>query len=61
MARAGLFDQVDFVYTWHPDSINQVDNSHNNAIMGANFHFKGLTSHAGSAPYLAEAPWTPQS
>lgn len=55
MARAGLFDQVDFVYTWHPDSINQVDNSHNNAIMGANFHFKGLTSHAGSAPYLGRS------
>lgn len=55
MARAGLFDEVDFVYTWHPDSINAVDNSHNNAIMGANFHFQGLTSHAGSTPYLGRS------
>lgn len=55
MARAGLFDEVDFVYTWHPDSVNMVDNSHNNAIMGANFHFQGLTSHAGSSPYLGRS------
>ncbi len=55
MARAGVFDNVDFVYTWHPDSINTVDNSHNNAIMGANFHFKGLTSHAGASPYLGRS------
>lgn len=55
MARAGLFDQVDFVYTWHPDSVNCVDNSHNNAIMGANFYFKGLTSHAGSSPHLGRS------
>lgn len=55
MARAGLFDQVDFVYTWHPASHNGVDNTHNNAIMGANFHFTGLTAHAGSTPYLGRS------
>lgn len=55
MARAGLFDEVDFVYTWHPASFNAVDNSHNNAIMGANFHFQGLTAHAGSSPYLGRS------
>lgn len=55
MARAGLFDNVDFVYTWHPDSVNRVDNSHNNAIMGANFHFKGVTAHAGATPFLGRS------
>lgn len=55
MARAGLFDEVDFVYTWHPASFNSVDNSHNNAIMGANVHFQGLTAHAGSSPYLGRS------
>ncbi len=55
MARAGLFDHVDFVYTWHPDSVNRVDNSHNNAIMGANFHFEGVTAHAGATPYLGRS------
>lgn len=55
MARAGLFDDVDFVYIWHPDSVNMVDNSHNNAIMGANFHFAGVTAHAGAAPFLGRS------
>lgn len=55
MARAGLFDEVDFVYTWHPSWANGVDNSHNNAIMGANFYFKGLTAHAGASPHLGRS------
>lgn len=55
MARAGLFDSVDFVYTWHPASKNEVDNTHNNAILGANFHFTGLAAHAGSTPYLGRS------
>lgn len=55
MARAGLFDDVDFVYTWHPASRNEVDASHNNAIMGANFRFHGVTAHAGATPYLGRS------
>lgn len=55
MARAGLFDDVDFVYTWHPATLNKVDSTHNNAIMGANFHFKGLTAHAGATPFLGRS------
>jgi len=51
MARAGLFDRCDFIYTWHPASRNMVDASHSNAIMGANFYFKGRTAHAGAAPH----------
>ena len=52
MARAGAFDGVDFVYTWHPATVNQVEAVHSNAIMGANFRFKGVSSHAGSTPFL---------
>lgn len=55
MARAGMFDQVDFVYTWHPSTKNAVDNSHNNAIMGANFEFHGVAAHAGGCPYLGRS------
>lgn len=55
MARAGLFDDVDFVYTWHPATVNRVDDSHNNAIMGANFHFEGISSHAGATPFLGRS------
>ncbi len=55
MARAGMFDQVDFVYTWHPATKNAIDNSHNNAIMGANFEFHGVAAHAGGCPHLGRS------
>lgn len=55
MARAGMFDNVDFVYTWHPATKNAIDNSHNNAIMGANFEFKGVAAHAGGCPHLGRS------
>ena len=55
MARAGMFDNVDFIYTWHPATQNAVDCSHNNAIMGANFEFKGVSAHAGGCPHLGRS------
>ena len=55
MARAGVFDGVDFVYTWHPSTINAVEAVHSNAIMGANFRFTGVSSHAGATPYLGRS------
>ena len=55
MARAGLFDQVDFVYTWHPADKNEVQSTRSVAIMGANFRFKGVSAHAGSSPHLGRS------
>lgn len=55
MARAGVFDGVDFVYTWHPATINEVQSARSVAIMGANFEFKGLTAHAGGSPHLGRS------
>ena len=55
MARAGVFEGVDFVYTWHPATVNEVEAVHSNAIMGANFYFKGISSHAGSTPFLGRS------
>lgn len=55
MARDGIFDNVDFVFTWHPSTINQVQSTRTVAIMGANFKFKGLTSHAGGSPHLGRS------
>ena len=55
MARAGVFDGVDFVYTWHPSDITQVQNDRTVAIMGANFRFAGITAHAGSTPHLGRS------
>lgn len=56
MARAGMFDDVDFVYSWHPATKNAVECNHSNAIMGANFYFKGVASHAGATHTSEEVP-----
>ena len=55
MARAGCFDDVDFCYTWHPETINEVSAKGNVAIMGANFVFQGVSAHAGGAPHLGRS------
>jgi aminobenzoyl-glutamate utilization protein B len=55
MARDGIFDGVDFIYTWHPSTKNQIQSSRTVSIMGANFEFKGLTSHAGGSPHLGRS------
>ena len=51
MARAGLFDECDYVYTWHPATVNTVSANSNSAIMGANFTFDGISAHAGGCPW----------
>ena len=55
IARAGYFDNVDFAYTWHPGTINAVGDTGDVAIMGANFIFDGVASHAGGAPHLGRS------
>lgn len=55
MARDGLFDGVDFVYTWHPADRNEVQKNCSVAIMGANFEFFGRTAHAGGSPHLGRS------
>ena len=55
IARAGCFDDVDFAYTWHPGTENTVSGKGCVAIMGANFTFDGVASHAGGAPHLGRS------
>lgn len=55
IARAGYFDDVDFVYTWHPATVNEVPSKGEVAIMGANFTFDGVAAHAGSSPHLGRS------
>ena len=55
IARAGYFDDVDFVYCWHPSTQNEVSAKGSTAIMGANFIFDGVASHAGGAPHLGRS------
>ncbi|MGM9641308.1 MAG: amidohydrolase [Faecousia sp.] len=55
MARAGLFDGVDFALSWHPGSLNQIPAKSNVAIFGANFIFDGVAAHAGGSPHLGRS------
>ena len=55
IARAGYFDNVDFAYTWHPETVNEVGSLGSVAIMGANFTFDGVAAHAGGEPHLGRS------
>ena len=55
IARAGYFDNVDFAYTWHPETVNEVGSRGSVAIMGANFIFDGIAAHAGGEPHLGRS------
>ncbi len=51
MARAGMFDDVDFVYSWHPQQRRRRVQSQQRHH-GRKLYFKGVASHAGATPYL---------
>ena len=50
MAREGLFDDVDVVLHWHPGSQNHASPRTSNSNKSAKFIFKGISTHAASAP-----------
>lgn len=51
MVRAGLFDDVDAVLTWHPGDRNDASPSRSLANKSAKFRFYGLSAHASAAPH----------
>ena len=50
MVREGLFNDVDAVIHWHPDSENRITMTKALANSSAKFRFYGASSHASSAP-----------
>jgi len=50
MAREGLFNGVDVVMHWHPDSKNEANPYTSLANKTAKFRFKGLSAHAAASP-----------
>jgi aminobenzoyl-glutamate utilization protein B len=50
MVRAGLFDDVDAVLTWHPGDRNDASPGNDLAIISAKFRFHGVSAHAAAAP-----------
>jgi len=51
MLRAGLFNDVDAVVTWHPGDRNDASPSTNLANITAKFRFHGTAAHAAFAPH----------
>ena len=51
MLRAGLFDEVDAVVTWHPGDRNASSASSTLANVTGKFRFRGQSAHASSAPH----------
>ena len=55
MARAGVFNDLDIVYSWHPGTFNITVNSSMQALTAIEFFFKGRTAHAAAAPHLGRS------
>jgi len=50
MVRAGLFDDVDVAFHWHPADRNNVSMAKSLANKSGKFRFTGVASHAASSP-----------
>ena len=55
MVRAGHFEDVDIAITWHPGTMNRVDDAVSLANTRIDFTFKGRASHAAAAPHLGRS------
>ncbi|TMV86185.1 amidohydrolase [Thioclava sp. BHET1] len=55
MVRAGHFDDVDAAITWHPASINGVDDMVSLANTRIDYTFHGKASHAAASPELGRS------
>ncbi|MGO4571019.1 M20 family metallopeptidase [Microvirga sp. 2TAF3] len=55
MARAGLFDDLDAAFCWHPNVINEVSTTSSLACVQAYFRFKGRAAHAAASPHLGRS------
>ena len=55
MARAGVFDICDIIYSWHPGGSNGVMTGSYQANCQVYFKFKGTTAHAAGSPHLGRS------
>lgn len=51
MARAGLFNDVDICFDWHPDSENKANMQSSQAIIDYEIQFTGKSAHAAFDPW----------
>ena len=55
MARAGVFDDLDAAFTYHPSYINFPGKGSMVGVDDLKFHFYGKTAHAGGSPHLGRS------
>lgn len=55
MVRAGLFNDIDAIVSWHPGDENTSNPGTNLATISGKFRFKGSSSHAAAAPELGRS------
>lgn len=55
MVRAGLFDDVDAVLSWHPGDVNRASTAATLANRSARFNFRGVSAHAAGSPEKARS------
>lgn len=51
MARAGLFNDVDICFDWHPDSENKANMQSSQAVIDYEIQFTGKSAHAAFDPW----------
>lgn len=55
MVRDGAFDGVDCAITWHPGDKNGLFTGRCLANIGATYHFKGVSAHAGGLAHIGRS------
>ena len=55
MARAGLFDDADVAFSWHPWDVPGLMDAKMLANYSARFKFEGKSAHAAAAPHLGRS------
>ncbi|HJN93629.1 MAG TPA: amidohydrolase, partial [Dehalococcoidia bacterium] len=51
MARAGVFEDLDAGFSWHPGDGTGASYDYSKALASAKFRFRGLTAHASTSPH----------
>jgi aminobenzoyl-glutamate utilization protein B len=55
MARAGVFDDLDAAFNFHPSDINTPSKGSTIGVKDVIFRFHGTSSHAGGSPHLGRS------
>ncbi|MFJ1258289.1 amidohydrolase [Cupriavidus sp. CuC1] len=55
MARAGVFNDLDFALTWHPGPFSGIFKYKSLAVIQAFFRFSGTAAHAAASPHLGRS------